>query len=508
MLLCDFCESGAVHCSCADPPFSSVPEGKFGCPECAQKVLLNEQYKAEYQRMVDERIASLERKWKSQKESLKQRKEKWKVKQRKRNSERTMERKRRIASANDSQIPVESAIAVEPTKSGDSTKTNINITNINAKCIDETNESQNAAMNLPPAMVPPAERVVMGQFIMSNGMLYDPLSGTTYQQVQTQTRFQQVQSQTQPTSFSNLPPAVSPPGSHCPNGAQSKTQQEKIQSLLVPPAKKTRGRNKEPTYQYDQSQPAVPPNQSAPLNQMYPTPQAMNQQWMPFPGQMMPQMMYGQVGSISGITAQPLQQPTPGGNPLTQSTPPNQPFPSTPQQPPPLPQTQPPPNQSHQSHQTPQVPQPTPSYIPAPPSMCPKGGVGNNKESFDMFLSLLSSSTPNANAAANNPNPPSTGTSQQPQASINVTNVSVTNYNCGSFSNPVPSINTAGMPPFNAMAPMQSPMNSYNGNTSSSSKSPTSSPSSQQRQQGSTPSLASKSSTNGHNGTNAFQCES
>ena len=83
MLLCDFCDSGAAHCSCIDPPYSSVPEDQFGCPQCVKKIMA--EHKEEYQKLVDQKIGALERKWKLRKDSLKKRRDQWKAKQKKRN---------------------------------------------------------------------------------------------------------------------------------------------------------------------------------------------------------------------------------------------------------------------------------------------------------------------------------------------------------------------------------------------------------------------------------------
>merc|ERR1719295_2482970 len=125
------------------------------------------------------------------------------------------------------------------------------------------------------------QQSMVGQ-MMVPGMYMNTPQGMTFQQVQ----MNHLQ-QPQPTSFSNLPPDVSSQSTtsvpQTQSASQNKTQQDKIQALLVPPAKKSRGRNKEPTYQYDQSQPILPNNMVPPnhLSSSYPVqPQ---QQWMQMP---------------------------------------------------------------------------------------------------------------------------------------------------------------------------------------------------------------------------------
>ena len=61
LLLCDYCLYGACHCfECADPPYTAVPDGKFACPQCMEKVITN--HHEEYQQLMDQKVSVPKRK--------------------------------------------------------------------------------------------------------------------------------------------------------------------------------------------------------------------------------------------------------------------------------------------------------------------------------------------------------------------------------------------------------------------------------------------------------------
>ena len=82
LLLCYFCESGALHCCCADPPYSGIPDAPFGCPQCVEKAMA--EHKDEYQQIVDQKISAMEMRWKFKEEALERRKDDWIAKRRQR----------------------------------------------------------------------------------------------------------------------------------------------------------------------------------------------------------------------------------------------------------------------------------------------------------------------------------------------------------------------------------------------------------------------------------------
>ena len=63
LLLCDFCITGAAHCSCQDPPYTAIPDGSWACYQCIDEI--KKEYNDEYHK--------LHNKWKDDKLSLKQR---------------------------------------------------------------------------------------------------------------------------------------------------------------------------------------------------------------------------------------------------------------------------------------------------------------------------------------------------------------------------------------------------------------------------------------------------
>merc|ERR1712012_171486 len=172
MLLCDFCYDGAAHCSCVTPPFSAVPEGQFGCPKCVEKVMAD--HGAEYEKMLDERLNKLEKRWTSQKEILSKRKDEWKAKQRKRTRKKT-KHKQHASTGNECQ-------------NTDNTEANRGAVHIEPS-LDKSHHIpvQTQNMNLPPMMStqltghPP--QAVVGQVMMSY-MNPGAVHGMTYQQVQ------------------------------------------------------------------------------------------------------------------------------------------------------------------------------------------------------------------------------------------------------------------------------------------------------------------------------------
>lgn len=58
LLLCDYCASGAIHCGCANPKYSSVPEGNFACPKCIIKVMV--EHRDDYMQLMDEDVPILD----------------------------------------------------------------------------------------------------------------------------------------------------------------------------------------------------------------------------------------------------------------------------------------------------------------------------------------------------------------------------------------------------------------------------------------------------------------
>eukprot|EP01083_Nonionella_stella_P279579 951011_1 len=68
LLLCEYCSTGAAHCSCVDPMYCSVPEGAWACNSCQHEVISKHQ--DEYNRIVMAKHQELEkqckRTWRSQ----------------------------------------------------------------------------------------------------------------------------------------------------------------------------------------------------------------------------------------------------------------------------------------------------------------------------------------------------------------------------------------------------------------------------------------------------------
>eukprot|EP01083_Nonionella_stella_P181925 653136_1 len=59
LLLCEYCSTGAAHCSCVDPMYCSVPEGAWACNSCQHEVITKHQ--DEYNRIVMAKHQELEK---------------------------------------------------------------------------------------------------------------------------------------------------------------------------------------------------------------------------------------------------------------------------------------------------------------------------------------------------------------------------------------------------------------------------------------------------------------
>ena len=86
LLLCDFCTTGAAHCSCHDPPYTAIPDGSWACYQCVDE--MKKEYNDEYHKLLSKKIEQLHNKWKDDELSLKQRNHESKQRQKQRLQEK------------------------------------------------------------------------------------------------------------------------------------------------------------------------------------------------------------------------------------------------------------------------------------------------------------------------------------------------------------------------------------------------------------------------------------